>query len=468
MKLEKKGMNRYLLPARGDMKTPALFYLQEDFLEGASADNSMEQLALAASLPGTVAALGMPDIHSGFGLPIGGVLVGDAKEGLISAGAVGMDINCGVRLLRTGLKRESLGTRELRALLTRIEEVIPAGVGKQSALKEIGGLNREEILTGGAKTAVREGFGEEEDLACCEEGGRYPGADPGKISARALKRAHQLGTIGGGNHFIEFGLVQEVYEAETAALFGLEEGDITLMVHTGSRGLGHQICTDYTDLMFRQAKTFGLKLPNRGLAAVPVDSREGRDYLAAMSCAVNFAFANRQIISHYLRQALREFYREARVRLIYDVAHNIAKFEEVEGKPYLIHRKGATRALPPGHPQNPARYMDTGHPAIIPGTMGTSSYVVTGTGLIGETYNSVNHGAGRTMSRTAAKKAFSAADIAEQLDDVLLSTRDWKAVIDEAPLAYKNIDNVVNTLADIGLTKKILRLKPLAVIKGAG
>ncbi len=468
MQLLEKGTNRYILPARGDMKTPALFYLHKNFLAAAAADNSIEQLAQAATLPGTVAALGMPDIHSGFGLPIGGVLVGHAKEGLISAGAVGMDINCGVRLLRTGLQKEMLGRKELRALITRIEEAIPAGVGKKSSLKEISGLNRREVLAGGAEAAVKEGFGDTDDLVYCEEGGKYPGADPDKISPRAYERSHQLGTIGGGNHFIEIGLVKEVYEEKTAALFGLAKGDITVMVHTGSRGLGHQICTDYSSLMFKQAKAFNLKLPSKGLAAVPAGSREGRDYLAAMSCAINFAFANRQIISHYIRQVLLELFKEARVRLIYDVAHNIAKFEEVEGEEYLIHRKGATRALPPGHPQNPDRYTHTGHPAIIPGTMGTSSYVVVGTPLIAETYNSVNHGAGRTMSRTKAKNTFSAADISRQLDDVLLSARDQGAVIDEAPLAYKDIHDVVDTLADIGLTKKIAQLKPLAVIKGVG
>ncbi len=468
MNLEKKGLNRYILPARGEMKTEALFFLQEKYLQEAAADSSIEQLAQAATLPGTLAALGMPDIHSGFGLPIGGVLVGDVEKGVISAGAVGMDINCGVRLLSTGLEREGLGREELRGLVTGIEEMIPAGMGKKSSLKEVTQLNVRDVLAGGAETVVGGGFGTAHDLTYCEEEGRYAGADPDKISKRALARSHQLGTIGGGNHFIEIGAVEQVYDGEMAAAFGLKEGEITVMIHTGSRGLGHQICTDYSDIMFKKAKSLGIPLPVKGLAAVPIKSLEGRDYLAAMSCAVNFAFANRQIISHYVRKVFRKEFKGSEVKLIYDVAHNIAKFEEVAGKQYLIHRKGATRALPPGHRQNPSFYRKTGHPAIIPGTMGTSSYVVAGTPKITEAYNSVNHGAGRVMSRKKAKETFSAADVTRQLAGVLVSVRDKTAIIDEAPLAYKNIEDVVDTLADIGLTRKVVRLQPLAVIKGVG
>lgn len=466
MQVQNKGTNRYILPAQGDMKADALFFLQEQHLAGAQADDSIRQLAQAATLPGTVAALGMPDIHWGFGLPIGGVLLGDVQEGAISAGAVGMDINCGVRVLTTGVSQENIGREDLRDLIQKIEATIPTGIGKKSRHKEVEQLNRTRILQDGAVAAVERGFGCPNDLVYCEEAGKYRGADPEKISNRAFERSNQLGTIGGGNHFIEIGYVDEVYAKDTAAVFGLAKGMVTIMIHTGSRGLGHQICNDYSDLMYKKAKDYGISPPVKGLAAVPLDSREGRDYMAAMSCAVNFAFANRQIISHYVREVFLQKFKGSKVNLVYDVAHNIAKIEEVANRRYIIHRKGATRALPPGHPLNPTLYKSTGHPAIIPGTMGTSSYIVVGTPLIEETYHSVNHGAGRLMSRKKAKEVFTPRDVARQLDSVLVSARDKAAIIDEAPHAYKDIHAVVDTLADIGLTKKVLRLKPLAVVKG--
>ncbi len=466
MHLQRKGTNRYIFPAQGDMKADALFFLQEQHLEGAISDDSIRQLAQAATLPGTAAALGMPDIHRGFGLPIGGVLLGDLQEGVISAGAVGMDINCGVRILATDLNKADVSREDLKDLILKIESKIPTGIGKKSMHKEVGLLNRTQVLTEGAASVVKNGFGSGSDLEYCEEEGQYPGADPDKISKRAFERSNQLGTIGGGNHFIEIGFVEEVYRTDTAAVFGLAKDVVTIMIHTGSRGLGHQICNDYSDLMFKKARDYGITPPVKGLAAVPWKSREGRDYMAAMSCAVNFAFANRQIISHYVREVFLDKFKGSRASLVYDVAHNIAKVERVGDAEYIIHRKGATRALPPGHPLNPGFYKNTGHPAIIPGTMGTSSYIVTGTPEIVETYHSVNHGAGRLMSRKEAKATFSAKDVSRQLNSVIVSARDKTAIIDEAPHAYKDIHSVVDTLAEIGLTKKILRLKPLAVVKG--
>lgn len=466
MHLQKKGRNRYVLPAKGDMKADALFFLQEQHLEGALSDDSIRQLAQAATLPGTVGAMGMPDIHQGFGLPIGGVLIGDLKEGVISAGAVGMDINCGVRILATDLCKTDVSREHLKDLIQKIESKIPTGIGKKSMHKEVGVLNRTRVLTEGGASVVKEGFGSRSDLIHCEEEGQYPGADPDKISKRAFERSNQLGTIGGGNHFIEIGFVEEIYSADAAAVFGLAKDAVTIMIHTGSRGLGHQICNDYSNLMFKKARDYGIASPVKGLAAVPCKSREGLDYMAAMSCAVNFAFANRQIISHYVREVFLEKFKGSRASLVYDVAHNIAKVEKVGDTDYIIHRKGATRALPPDHPLDPGIYKSTGHPAIIPGTMGTASYIVTGTPKILETYHSVNHGAGRLMSRKEAKATFTAKDVSNQLNSVIVSARDQTAIIDEAPHAYKDIHSVVETLAEIGLTKKILRLKPLAVVKG--
>ncbi len=466
MDLIKQGKNRYILPATKKRQADVLVFLPEKYLPGLLRDNSLQQLAQAAMLPGIVAALGMPDIHSGFGLPIGGVLVGDSSDAIISAGAVGMDINCGVRLLTTDIEYDSFDKQELKLMVEEIEHRVPAGVGKASRVKELADLDPCQAMLAGSNYLIAKGLGETLDLEHTEERGCLAGANPDKASKKALGRSHQLGTLGGGNHFIEIGYVEEIYETEIATIFGLQKDRLTVLIHTGSRGFGHQICVDYSNSMVKTAKKYGIDFPVKGLAAVPLHSEEGQDYLAAMTCAVNFAFANRQVITHYVREVFWQLFNYKKINLLYDVAHNIAKLEVINGHKRLIHRKGATRALPPGDFQNPASYKKTGHPAIIPGTMGTSSYIVTGTDKVSETCNSVNHGAGRLMSRKRAKEKFDETDLSNQMKGIIVSTSKMRAILDESPLAYKDIHDVVNTLSDIGITKKIARLKPLAVIKG--
>lgn len=431
------------------------------------------QLCDAACLPGVVGpVIGLPDIHSGFGLPIGGVMATDARSGVVSAGAVGMDINCGVRLLSTNIWAQSLDKPVLRALLQAVEARIPAGVGRKSQHSKLCREALADVLLRGVPVLLDLGYGRPEDLKNIEELGCLAGAGIEAVSAKALERSAQLSTLGGGNHFIEFGRVEEVYVPEVAEVFGLREGTLTVLIHTGSRGLGHQVCTEYTEIMAKAAGRHNIKLPGKGLACAPIESEEGKNYLAAMACVVNFAFANRQLITYDLRQAFAAVFGrddcDLGLALVYDVAHNIAKFEAHSGRRVLVHRKGATRALPPGHEKNPAHYRKTGHPAIVPGSMNSSSYVLTGTPAVAETFYSVNHGAGRVLSRSAARREVTEESFRKSMGDVLLSTRNLKQLFDEAPAAYKNVDDVVDTLAEIGLTRKIARLKPLAVIKGEG
>ncbi|NPV27770.1 MAG: RtcB family protein [Firmicutes bacterium] len=455
------------------MHVDAVVYLNDVLYEQFSESEALQQLCAAATLPGVVQrVIGMPDIHTGFGLPIGGVMATHAESGIVSAGAVGMDINCGVRLIRTDIPCTAINKKTLRALMEAIEERIPTGIGKRSRHRELGKTEIEAILHQGVKPLLQLGYGWPTDQDCIEEAGEMPGADLKAVSLEAISRANQLATIGGGNHFIEIGQVAQIFDPELAANFGLKKGALTVLIHTGSRGFGHQICTDYSKKMLNAAARYGINLPNRGLASVPINSPEGQTYLKAMACAVNFAFANRQLITHDIREAFAHVFADSAeslgLQIVYDVAHNIAKFEEHHGQRLLIHRKGATRALPAGHQQNPRRYLATGHPAIVPGSMGTSSYVLVGTPLTAETFNSVNHGAGRILSRTAARKEISCEDFARSMGEILLNVRQYQELLDEAPAAYKNIDHVVDTLAEISLTKKVARLEPLAVIKGEG
>jgi len=471
MKLERVGLNRYRLPRQGKMGVSGLVYASPLLLPYVMRDNSLQQLAHAAQLPGVVEpVLGMPDIHEGFGLPIGGVMA-VSEEGVISAGAVGMDINCGVRLLRTKLAADGFDRPLLRKLMTEIEGLVPTGVGKKGRHRGITARIFEEVVYRGAVAVVEAGFGWPEDIERIEENGCLPGADLGAVGKEAIKRgSEQLGTLGGGNHFIELQRVDEVFDPEVAERFGLFEGQLTVMIHTGSRGFGHQICTDYSKSHIPAAARYGIELPSRGLACAPINSPEGRSYYAAMACAVNYAFANRQIITADIRQAFATVLglplEDIGLQVVYDVAHNIAKWEEHRGKRLLVHRKGATRALPPGHPANPAFYRETGHPALVPGSMGTASYVLVGTDLAAESFFSVNHGAGRTLSRSAAEKSITKEEFEASMGEILYNTRNFRDVIDEAPQAYKDIEEVVDTLVDIGLTRKIARLRPLAVIKG--
>lgn len=471
--LEAIGKNCYRIEQRGKMKADVLVYLNNELYQSFTEDQSLQQLMDAASLPGVISpVVGMPDIHSGFGLPIGGVMAMDSEKGIISAGAVGMDINCGVRLLRTNLAAADLDRESLRKLINAIEKRVPSGIGQKS--RHAGKIEGyfETILRQGAPFLVKLGYGRDEDLECIEDGGCMPGADPKAVSKKALNRGLQLSTIGGGNHFIELGVVDEIFDAETAEIYGLKRGTMTVLIHTGSRGFGHQICTDYSAAMKNVSGKYGMEIPSAGLASVPINSKEGKSYLAAMTCAINFAFCNRQWISDDVRKAFSAVLgsddRNYDLGLVFDVAHNTARFETIAGKRMLVHRKGAIRALPAGHPENPPRYSDTGHPILIPGSMGSSSYVIRAEREVEKIFNSVNHGAGRVLSRTAAKKQISVEQLKEKLGPVIVSGRNFRAYLDEAPQAYKNIDNVVETLTDIGMSKKVARLLPMAVIKGEG
>lgn len=471
MELVREGRNRYILRRQGKMLVEGIVYVNHQLLPLVKGDKSLQQLANAACLPGVVGRVcGMPDIHEGFGLPIGGVMATN-EGGVISAGAVGMDINCGVRLLATNIAAAELDLPVLRALMNRIEEYVPTGVGRKGKHKGINGKMFEEVVHSGARRIVAYGYGWPEDVMKTEEEGCLSGADLGAVSRQAYNRGSaQLGTLGGGNHFIELQVVQEVYDQAAGELFGLYPGLLTVMIHTGSRGFGHQICTDFSKSLQIAARKYSIEVPERGLACAPVASSEGRDYYAAMACAVNFAFANRQLITHDVRSAFGDVFKcnpaDLGLQLIYDVAHNIAKWETHQGQRALVHRKGATRALPPGHPGNPAIYHATGHPVLIPGSMGTASYVLTGTEKLAESFFSANHGAGRTLSRSAAIKNISKEQFEQSMAGVIYNSRNYQDLLDEAPGAYKDIDQVVDTLSDIGMTRPVARLLPLAVIKG--
>lgn len=473
MKIEKQALNCYRIPRHGKMLVEARVYLNDYLYQNYLEAESLKQLCDAACLPGLYKyVIGMPDIHSGYGLPIGGVMAMQVPDGLISAGAVGMDINCGVRLLRTTLNVDDLSKKDLEALLLAIVSRVPTGIGKTSKHQARLGKHFADIIENGFDTLLKLGYARPEDRHYIEEEGFFPSADLSRVSKRARRRGNQLSTIGGGNHFIELGRVAEIFDQEGADLFKLSRDKLSILIHTGSRGFGHQICTDYAALMHKSAGRYGIELPSRGLAAVPINSPEGKDYFAAMSAAINFAFANRQIITYDVREAFGDYFQcsdtELDLGVVYDVAHNIAKFEEIEGRKVLIHRKGATRALPPGHRGNPPVYRAYGHPVIIPGSMGTSSYVIVATPKVVETFHSVNHGAGRIMSRREAKRQITVEMLKKQLGRVLFHGDKKRNILDEAPKAYKDIDAVIDTLAEIGIIKKVARLTPLAVIKGEG
>jgi len=471
--LKPAGHNCYRIARQGKMRVSVLVYLNEELFHAFHEDQSLQQLMDAATLPGVIdPVIGMPDIHTGFGLPIGGVMAMDAEEGLISAGAVGMDINCGVRLLRTNIEAALIDRTVIKKMIHAIEDRVPSGVGRKSKHAGLIQKHFNDLLHQGVPFLLELGFGRPEDLDMIEDTGCMGGADINAVSSKAVNRGLQLSTIGGGNHFIELGYIEKVFDRQSADLFGLHEGNLSVLIHTGSRGFGHQICTDFSAEMKKVAHKYKLDLPSSGLAAVPIKSPEGEKYLAAMTCAINFAFCNRQWITDDLRKAFSAILGgtdfEYDLGLVYDVAHNTARFEEIEGKKMLIHRKGATRALPPGHPANPIQFIDTGHPILIPGSMGSASYVITAKPGVEKIYNSVNHGAGRILSRTAARREISVEQLKEKLGGVLVSGRNYKAYLDEAPQAYKNIEQVVDTFTEIGLSRKVARLAPIAVIKGEG
>ena len=466
MRLERVGSYLWRIPqdeSRG-MRVPGLVVADDRLIESIRSDASLEQVANGATLPGIVkAALAMPDIHQGYGLPVGGVVATDARHGVVSPGAIGFDINCGVRLLATTLESRAVADR-MESLVDALYAAIPTGVGSRGELT-LDPASLDRVLERGAAWAVRAGYGDDDDLERIESGGSLDGAAPDRVSPHARERGRrQLGTLGSGNHFLEVQTVEVVYDEPAARALGVHEGQLTVMIHTGSRGLGHQVCTDYLDATGKALRRYGISVPDRQLACAPVDSDEARAYLGAMRAAANFAFANRQLLTHWARRVfeerLRVAPRELDMRVVYDVAHNIAKEEEheVDGtrRRLLVHRKGATRAFP-------------GQPVIVPGDMGRYSYLLVGTErAMRETFGSTCHGAGRRLSRTAAVKAARGRRIDDELRrlGVLARATGRDALAEEMPEAYKDVQEVVDVVHRFGISTRVARLKPLAVIKG--
>ena len=457
---------------RNDMRVPARVYASEKILQETE-DEALIQLVNTTTLPGIMKyAIAMPDIHSGYGPPIGGVGAIKLPEGVISPGFVGYDENCGVRLLLSGHTEEEVSPY-LDRLTTEIQKEVPSGLGKGRQTKlSIEQIDR--ILEGGVPYLVKQGYGENEDIENCEEKGKMTEADASCVSNQAKNRGRdQVGTLGSGNHFCEVQKIEEIFDEETAQEFGLFKDQIVVMVHTGSRGLGHQNCTDYLRIVVNAMSKYGIKLPDRELACVPFNASEGQRFFRAMSAVCNYAWSNRHMITHYVRKAWKSILGEkANLRLLYDVAHNIAKVEnhEVDGEKIklIIHRKGATRAFPPNHFEIPERYKKTGQPVIIPGSMGTASYVLVGTEKSKEAWHTVCHGAGRTMSRHAAVRAMSGEEVVKNLESKGIICKCWslRGIAEEAPQAYKDVDEVVEVVHNAGLSRKVARLTPLAVIKG--
>ena len=458
---------------RGAMRVPGVLYASEALLRDMD-EKVVEQVCNVASLPGIVqASYAMPDAHWGYGFPIGGVAAFDPAEGgVVSAGGVGFDISCGVRSLHTGLTREDVEPLK-RELADDLYAFIPAGLGSTGAVR-LDARQMDAMLAGGARWAVEQGWGRHEDLERIEEHGRMRGARPDQVSEQAKKRQRaEMGTLGSGNHYAEVQEVVEVYDQQTAAAFGLRPGDILVSIHCGSRGLGHQIGTDFLKRMTVEAPRHGLSLPDRELACAPIDSELGQSYLGAMRAGINCALANREVLTHLTRLAFAQRFPRADLRLLYDVSHNTCKVEEheVEGRrrQLFVHRKGATRAYGPGHPELPTALRDAGQPVLVGGTMGTSSSVLVGT-TEGErrSFSSACHGAGRAMSRHQATRQWQGRDVVERLarDGVVVRSPSLRGIAEEAPGAYKDVSAVVDASESAGLARKVARLRPLVCVKG--
>lgn len=473
--LESMGRYRYRLPKnfREGMKVDGKIYASEILLQAITKDQTLDQVANVAMLPGLVSeSIAMPDAHQGYGFCIGGVAAVDPDEGVVSAGGVGFDINCGVRLLATPFDVADIKPHVDR-LLDELFKAIPCGTGKEGPRK-LSGKEINDVLENGAHWAVKNSYGEDIDLNRIEESGKIKSADASEVSDRAKQRGvKQLGTLGSGNHFLEIQVVDAIFDDEAAGAFGLSKTQIVVLIHTGSRGLGHQVCTDYLDLMQRGLKKYNITLPDRQLACVPIRSEEGSGYLKAMAASANFAFANRQMITHWTRDVFNRVLNNGNLRLVYDVAHNIAKFENYKSgngeREVLVHRKGATRAFPKGHPDVPDEYRSVGQPVLIPGSMGTSSYVLAGAeNAMSESYGSTCHGAGRAMSRKKASRDVTASDLLKQLNQKGIKVRgaSKRGLTEEQPDAYKNVESVVDVVHEVGLSTKVARLVPIGVIKG--
>ncbi|MDX1607273.1 MAG: RtcB family protein, partial [Candidatus Competibacterales bacterium] len=469
---------RWRIPRQGAMRTDGLVFASPEMMQTLRQEQALDQVANVATLPGIVgSSMAMPDIHWGYGFPIGGVAAFDADSGVVSPGGVGYDINCGVRLLRSDLAETDLQP-VIETLADSLFRNVPSGVGSQRRDLKLSTAQTRQVLAKGAGWAVAQGYGDAADLDHIEEQGCIKGADPELVSDRALERGRsQLGTLGSGNHFLEIQTVEAVYDERAAEVLGLFPGQITVSIHTGSRGLGYQVCDDSLKVMLKAARKYGIELPDRQLCCAPLSSPEGRDYLAAMAAAANFAFANRQLITAWVRESFETVLgrgpADLRLSTIYDVCHNIAKWEhhEVEGRKrrLCIHRKGATRAFPPGHPETPAAYRAIGQPVLIPGDMGRYSYVLLGTpAALQETFGSTCHGAGRVLSRQAAKKAARGRDLIGELASrgVHIRAAGRATIAEEIPDAYKDVAEVVEVVAQAGIGRVVARLRPLAVVKG--
>jgi tRNA-splicing ligase RtcB len=462
---------------RQDMRVPVRIFASQELLEQVMQDRSLEQAVNSATLPGLVGKmLVMPDMHQGYGFPIGGVAATRYPEGVISPGGIGYDINCGVRLLSSSIPLDEVFAK-LDDLASALNHYCPSGVGEKGAIRlTVDELN--QVCRQGSRWALKKGYASETDLRRTEEGGMLVGADPGKVSKRAHERGRpQLGSLGAGNHFIEIDVVEHVFASEEAAVMGLQEGSLAVQIHCGSRGFGHQICSDYVDEFQAAVQRYGIHLPDRELVCAPLNSPEGQSYLAAMRCAANYAFANRQILAYFARKAFEEVLagkvRNFHLDQVYDIAHNMGKVEThlVDGKPVkvCVHRKGATRAFGPGSDAIPEEYRAFGQPVLIPGSMGTSSWVLVGTGeSMTRSFGSSCHGAGRVMSRSQAKRQVRGDQLRQQLESEGIHIRagSMAGLAEEAPQAYKDVDAVVDVVTGAKITRKVARLTPLAVIKG--
>ena len=472
MELVEEGRCRFRIPQRAKMRVPGIVYASPELIPGLSGDRCLEQVVNVAALPGIVtASYAMPDLHLGYGFPIGGVAATDpAAGGVVSPGGVGFDISCGVRLLAASLGREEV-LPVLGTLMDQLAAAVPRGAGRGGIWHLSGSGQLADVLVGGAAYAIRQGYGIERDLARCEDEGAVADADPGQVSARAVDRGlHQVGSLGSGNHFLEVQAIEKIYDPATAQRFGLAPGQVCVMIHCGSRGLGHQICGDHVRIMEAAMPRYGITVPDRQLTCAPVSSPEGRGYLGAMAAAANYGRVNRHVLAHTARGIFART-AGARLDLVYDVSHNLAKMEthEVDGRPALlcVHRKGATRALPPGHPDLPADLRETGQPVLIPGSMGTFSYVLAGIEGGGAFYSTC-HGAGRVMSRHQALRTVSGPELRQRLEAAGIAVRGASArgLAEETPEAYKDVNAVVEAAEGGGLCRKIARLVPLGVVKG--
>jgi len=478
--LEKMDDFRWRLPqsAKPGMRVPGIIYADEKLLKDILLDKAVEQVANVAFLPGIVnASLAMPDIHWGYGFPIGGVAATDPLEGgVISPGGVGFDINCGIRLLRTNLSYEDIKNKKEKLVYALFADV-PSGIGSKGDIK-VSAHEEKEILLKGAGWAVSRGWGTEEDLEYTEERGAIQGADPGAVSERAYTRGKaQSGTLGSGNHFIEVQVIDQLYDSRACDELGLDLGQVTVMIHSGSRGFGYQVCEDYVRQMLPCLQKYNISVPDRQLACAPVDSPEGRAYLGAMNCAANYAWANRQCLMHLVRLAFEKVFcvswQKLGMSLIYDVAHNIAKIEEHQvggvNKRLCVHRKGATRAFAPGHPDLPEKYKHIGQPVIIPGDMGRNSYLLTGTEkAMSETFGTTCHGAGRVKSRSEATRTIDPEILLKDLESkgIMVKASGRGTLVEEAPQAYKDVNDVVDAVHRAGISKRVCRMRPVGVIKG--